>query len=244
MTPREEMVTQKENASIAQIRALAHDNHFDVIPLTDKNNKIVKLYNFQEDKVEELIRDWLISRDTTTPDLLEYFVNSKKPAFFVFSKQKVVGIVTPADLNKIPARVFFYNLVGVLEIALVNLLKEYFGNDETLFLKSLTKTIRDKILQKYEELKSGNTEIDIFQQLYLSDIVKIICGNIRLRELFKIHSRQKCEKLLNGIVDLRNQVMHPSRFLIQKLPDDLLRLNKRVQRLNSILEEVQKLNFF
>jgi len=134
---------------------------------------------------------------------------------------------------------YFYNLIGELEVELVKLLKQHYAGKETLLLESLRPSTRDQIIQKYNELKAGNAEVDLFQHLYLSDIFKLVYTNENLRESLKISSRSQGEKLFGGIDDLRNQIMHPTRFLIQKLPDDLLKLNERVQRISFVLNTIK-----
>ena len=50
-----------------------------------------------------LTDDWLISADTSVPALLDAFIHAQEPGTPMFQRQEVIGLVTPADLNKLPA---------------------------------------------------------------------------------------------------------------------------------------------
>ena len=78
-------------------------------------------------KEYSLTRPWVVSSDTTIPDLLGLFVETERPGFLVLHGQTVVGLVTPADFNKMPARIYFYNLIGKLEIELADLATGHFA---------------------------------------------------------------------------------------------------------------------
>jgi len=238
MTPKEELITCSEDVPIDKLREEATQHHFDVIPLS-QNGKIDQFYFVHRNSIMDITRDWLISLDTTIEDLIQLFVDTNKPAFFVIQKQEIVGIVTPADLNKIPSRMYFYNLVGELEVELVGILRDHFNMKEKLLLESLRESTREQIIREHNQLKAGNAEVDIFQLLYLSDIFRLINTNDDLREKLKIPTRSQGEKLFQGIDRLRNQIMHPSRFLIQKIPDDLNKLNERVQRVRYVLNRIK-----
>jgi len=136
MTPKEELITCSEDVPIDKLREEATQHHFDVIPLS-QNGKIDQFYFVHRNSIMDITRDWLISLDTTIEDLIQLFVDTNKPAFFVIQKQEIVGIVTPADLNKIPSRMYFYNLVGELEVELVGILRDHFNMKEKLLLESL-----------------------------------------------------------------------------------------------------------
>ena len=67
----------------------------------------------------------------------------------VFHRQEVVGLVTPADINKLPARVYVYNLIGELELGLANRVRRHFANGSDKLLQALSADRRQKLKDKH-----------------------------------------------------------------------------------------------
>ncbi len=136
MTPREKLVVmpweavkdKHDNEVIEESKdeAKKDDQNFDCIPLTDDQNQIVGLYISEncadsvsgdqvKRKVVSLSEKWIIAHDTSIYQLVEDFAEQKTCCYLVAKENKIAGIVTPADLQKIPARAYFYALTAQLE---------------------------------------------------------------------------------------------------------------------------------
>jgi hypothetical protein len=125
MTLRDELLCWERGAPQAPVLAQAREDGYNVVPVTEES-RIVDVLLVAEERTEPLTRDWLVSRDTGLPALLDLFVETAKPVLLVLHGQDVVGLVSPADLNKLAMRVYLYHLIGGLEMGLKDLISEHF----------------------------------------------------------------------------------------------------------------------
>jgi len=241
MTPRKELLTWERGTYLSTLRTEAKQRRFDLVPVT-KDDRIVGVLYGEAIEPEPLTDRWLVSRDTGIPDLLTLFVESERPGFLVFHRQDVVGLVTPADLNKLPARAYFYNLIGELELALAACVRHHYKGDMDGLLLTLSEERRQKIGSQKSILIQGNADIDPVQLLHLSDLVNIVAKREDLRARLGFSSRNAAKEALNGLVDLRNQTMHLVRPLLERVPEDLLRLHRRIEQAKDVLHRLEVLS--
>jgi hypothetical protein len=236
MTARRELYTADADADLHQVHAEASDRRFDVVPVT-RNGAIIGLLHGEMSDVQPLTREWLISHDTSIPDLIQLFIETGRSGFLVLRIQDIIGYVTPADLNKIPARTHVYNLVGELELELAEWIKRH-SHEANDHLSLLSSRRRAQIQEQLETLQQGDADVDVIQLLNLSDLVNIIVKRAELRAQLGYSSRNEAEAALGGVVHLRNATMHTVRPLIEQYPEDLHRLRDRLQRAERILEQL------
>ena len=217
MTPRHDLFTGEQGADLARMRAEAKRRRFDLVPIT-RDGRIVGLLRVEGGEPEPLTDRWLVSRDTPIPDLLGLFVESGLPGFLVFWRQDVIGLVTPADLNKLPARIFLYHLIGEVELALALRIRSQFADDPSQILHMLSEKRRKSLEEYLTVLAEGNVDIDPVQLLRLSDVINIAAKHETLRAELGFPSRRATEKALGGLNDLRNRTMHPVRPLLERIP--------------------------
>ena len=146
----------------------------------------------------------------------------------------MIGLVSPADLNKLPARVFIYNLIGGLELGLAHLISSQFKDGSDSLIELLSTDRQKEVHQIKKDLLSGNADVELLQQLYLSDLINIIAKQPELRKSLGFSSRKSAEDYLNGLNALRNQTMHFVRPLLQNIPEDLEKLHQRINRVEEI----------
>lgn len=85
--------------------------------------------NLVSDHIETISADLLISESAPLASLLEALVKARWK--FVLVGEAVDGIVTRADLNKPPVRLYLFGLVSLLEMHLTYWLKRVYGPDPT-----------------------------------------------------------------------------------------------------------------
>lgn len=172
MTPVKD-VERAEPGNLDAARTKAIEERYDVLPVF-KNEHIIGIFRVDTAEPEPLTDRWLISRDTPILDLINLFVETEQPAFLILHRQEVIGLVTPADLNKLPARVYVYNLIGELELKLAALVQTHFRSDQARFRQALSDERWKKIASDYVRLKRGNADVDPVQLLYLKDLINIV----------------------------------------------------------------------
>jgi hypothetical protein len=235
MTPRDQLVTFE--VKDGELPLLDETQPYDVIPVV-RDKRIIGVIEKGIPQVQTLSDRWLITRDTNIPDLLTLFVETRQKAFLVLYCHDVIGLVTPADLNKLPSRAYVYNLIGELEMGLADLIHIEYGQGVSDFLKLLSKDRRSDLDALQANMSEGNADVDPLQSLYLSDLITIVEKDVRLRARLGLSSRNAAEKIFSGINDLRKQTMHLVCPLLVKVPDDLLTLQNRMERSMAILEKL------
>jgi len=208
---------------------------YDVIPVT-KNDEIIGFMTKDKPfEIQSIEKGWFVTRDTPISDLVNLFTETKRPAFFVFYRHEIVGILTPADLNKLPARTYIYSLIGDVELMLSELIRSEASISQNDILKNIGNGRASEIQKSLSKLQTQNVDIEVIQLLYLSDLLTIVQKIPILRERLGFSSRKKAEKGLSGINELRIRTMHLVKPVLSKMPDDLNSLQRRLSRIQSIL---------
>lgn len=238
MTPRRDLLTGEQGTDLASVWAEARRRRFDLLPIT-RNGRIVEVLLVEDGEREPLTDRWLVSRDTAIPDLLQILLESGRPGFFVFQRQEVVGLFTPADLNKLPVRVYLYFLIGEVELALTLQIRSHFAAKPEEALQMLSAKRRGELEEQIAGLTEQNIGVDPVQLLRLSDVINIAAKHGPLRSRLGFSSRRAVENALGGLNDLRNRTMHPVRPLLTRIPEDLERLRRYGQQAGEILRRLE-----
>jgi hypothetical protein len=157
----------------------------------------------------------------------------------VFHRQDVVGLVTPADLNRLPVRVYLYFLIGEVELALTLQIRNHFAAAPEDALQMLSARRRAALEAQMAALVEQNIGVDPVQLLRLSDLINIAAKHEPLRSQLGFSSRGAVEKALGGLNDLRNRTMHPVRPLLARSPEDMERLQRYGQQAGEILRRLE-----
>jgi hypothetical protein len=238
MTPRIDLLTGEQGTDLAAVRAEAKQRRFDLVPIT-RDGRIVEVLLVDAGEREPLIDRWLVSRDTAIPDLLQILLESGRPGFLVFHRQDVVGLFTPADLNKLQVRVYLYFLIGEVELALTMQIRRHFATMPEQALQMLSAKRQRELEEQIAGLTEQNIGVDPAQLLRLSDVINIAAKHEPLRSQLGFTSRRSVEKALGGLNDLRNRTMHPVRPLLVRVPEDLERLQRYGQQAADILRRLE-----
>lgn len=236
MTPRAELLTWERGADLASVLDTPGKLKYDVIPVQE-NGRITGVLCAAAEPPEPLTSSWLVSRDTSISDLLDLFVQTQRPGLLVFHRQDVVGLVTPADMNKLPARFYLYGLLGDIEMALSGRVREVM-HDATEIIGYLNASRQGEVQKKFEELRQSNLDTDPVQLLTLVDLFSIIERHPVLRESLGFASKSQVEKMTSGLNDLRNQTMHTNRLVLERLPDDVVKLRERLEKAEALWQRL------
>jgi hypothetical protein len=210
---------------------------FDVVPAVD-GERIVGVFEKESPNMLPLSDRWLITRDTGIPELLDLFVETRQKAYLVYSRNEVIGLVTPADLNKLPARAYIYNLIGELETVLATIIRAHFGENISEMIGKLSEKRQNGVRQRQAELEQGNADVELVETFFLSDLITIVEKTAELQQKLGLPSRSKTEKLFSGINVIRTQTMHLVKPLLVNVPQDLETLQDRIKRIKDILNQL------
>ncbi len=217
------------------------EKNYDILPIKDGNEFIRYIErNLLVEKKEilpaskEIIPEQVVNIDEQLIKIIDLFCSSK--FFFVKNANNLMGIITYADLNKIPVRILLFIQISKLENLLLQLIKDFYLGYSWMHV--LTCSRRKKITNLYKEKRKSNIDISLDHCLSLGDMLEIIeCDNI-LSSHLGYSSKSCCKKEISGLENLRNDVMHPSNSIINTY-DGVKRLSKRLNKLQKFTECIE-----
>lgn len=183
----------------------------------------------------------LVSDATPIADLLR--VLRAKERAFVLIGPEVKGIVTLADLNKPPIRVYLFGLVSLLEMHLRFWIRNAYSDG------SWKERLKDKRLEYANKLQAErqkrNQQIDLLDCLQFCDLSDLLLGNEDLRNRLGIESKRKGEELLGEAEKLRDRLAHSQQELVegtswQELIDLIEQMEALVHRSDDAVEHEAK----
>ncbi len=234
MTGRNLLLTWDGNAPLDILWEQATQLKVDTIPI-EEHGQMVGILRRGHDTPAPLTPAWLVSRDTAIPDVVQAFAEKAQPCLFVFYRQEVIGIVTPADLNKLPARTYFYNLLAELEMTIAEIVRRQYDTEQDAILTLLDR--QDEIDTIKAQMAASDLSIDIVHSLNLSDLVNLARKDETFRQSLGFPTPKQVEKHMNGLVYLRNDIMHPVRLILDDYTG-IEKLNERIQRALEILNRL------
>ena len=157
-------------------------------------------------KVDEVISD-----ATSLGDLLA--VLHEKEHVFVRVGSEVKGIVTRADLNKPPVRVYLFGLVSLLEMHLQFWVRRAYPDES--WKQELKKDRLDAAEKLQVDRRARNEEITVLDCLQFCDKRELLLAKSDLRAKLGLDSKKQAERLLKNAEDLRNGLAHSQQDLVQ-----------------------------
>ncbi|MDI6842935.1 MAG: hypothetical protein QMC94_00835 [Anaerosomatales bacterium] len=150
-----------------------------------------------------------IGPERTVPasgSLLEAVRKASADGFvFVTSLGQPTGIITRADLNKPPVRMWLFSLVTLLEMEMLRLIRATYPGEEWRVLLKAQRI--KKVEQLFEDRQRRNEYLDLADCLQFCDKKEIICKSPGLWPLFG-ESRENARAFLRDCEQLRNEVVH------------------------------------
>jgi hypothetical protein len=191
--------------------------------------------------LEELRTEQLVSADAPVAHALAWL--SETPCLFVLDGRRITGFVVEADLNKQPARTYFYLLVASLEAGLARLLREWSSGDEARLVAVMPARVRDRALNARAEARSEDADVDLIAYLLFSDILRVIEAIPEIRSRLGAQGARHWHRRTGSLVGLRNAVMHPTRELIGR-ERSLARVIELDTTLRGLLRRVEGVGLF
>jgi CBS domain-containing protein len=143
----------------------------------------------------------LISSDVGILAFVEYA--HEHPCRLVVSGMKLDGMVTLADLQKLPVRPSIFFLITHLELLMANTLRSTFSDDG--WLKLLHPNRQKKITDEWDKLKADNMEMDPLIATQFCDKRDIM---LQMRFFPPTITQGQAERQLKRIERLRDHVAH------------------------------------
>ena len=145
----------------------------------------------------------LISDSTPIAKILE--VLSKKEYLFVIYGNEITGIITIADINKPPVRIYIFGIISLLEMHLNLWINHYYPNES--WIKNIIKRRIEEAQKIYEKRKGDNLDLSLLECIQLCDKRDLLNKNRNFRECFKF-SKKQFDKFIKRAERIRNELAH------------------------------------
>lgn len=174
----------------------------------------------------------LVAGDTPFSALVELM--SEREFVLVLNEHHIDGMVTRSDLGSAPARTHYYLRLASAEMHLARFVRTRYP-DQRLAVDELEQGRRDAHRRLVESLRESDTYLDDVAALSFADLVKIAGKDEGFRTRATHASGRGWRWLVDGIVNFRNDIMHPARD-VTALPDftvrNLVDAERRITALN------------
>ena len=164
------------------------------------------------DRFDPIHTEHLVSADAPVSQALVWLRDT--PCLFVLDGRRITGFFVEADLNKQPARTYFYLMVASLEAGLAQLLREWAGGVEARLEGAMSERMWKRVAAAREEAQVDDVDADLVTYLLFSDVLRMVGAIPEIRGKLGARGPRHWNKLTGSLVGLRNAVMHPARDLV------------------------------
>ncbi|MDQ0802164.1 hypothetical protein [Arthrobacter sp. SLBN-112] len=183
-----------------------------------------------------LIVGQLISADTRILELARKL--DEHDFVFVLSGSRISGFITVADLGSTLARSFCYLQLASVEMGLSKYLRSRFP-DQPLAIELLGESRQKAHLSLVDRLKKEDQYIDDFAACSLEDLLRIVGKDQVFRQA--LTDNRGWQNLKSGLIDFRNDVMHPSRPLVAPGVRSVSKFVEKIENLQIIAHAVDRI---
>jgi hypothetical protein len=215
----EPLLSCPSGANAIEFAKILHDRDFDVAGVQEDPQGHVIGFIFRDSLQDGIVRnhlnkmtaEHLISDATPLASLLSIF--KTKEHVFVLVGQHVGGIITRADLNKPPVRVYLFGLISLLDMHLTYWVKDAYPNDDW------KEKLSDRRLKNAEKLladrQSRKQQTDLVDCLQFCDKRDLLLAHENVRNSLRLGEKNTAEKRLVQAEKLRDLLAHSQQDLTE-----------------------------
>lgn len=233
-------------SSASEMRGILDNRGFDVAGVQESRDGPVLGFvireNLRSGTIGEYLKrfsdDDLITDQTTIPQLFAILGKTKRA--FVTLHREVRGIVTHADLNKPPIRVYLFGLISLLEMHLQFWVSEVYPNGS--WEKGMQGARLDTAIDLQARRRQVDGAISLFDCLQFADKAQLVTAQPKMIDTLALGSKSNAKKLLGKAERLRNDLAHSQLDLVHGtswavLLDQVQAIEKLIHRSDQIIEE-------
>lgn len=134
---------------------------------------------------------------------------------YVTNDDKIVAIITRADLNKPLPRTYFFGVISLVEMHLNFWITYYFPENQ--WQQYVNSKRMDGAHSIFEERKGLNDSISLLDCIQFCDKKSILRNNSEFLSIFKFSSKSKFDSFMKFIEKIRNEIAHSQNSIISGL---------------------------
>ncbi len=186
-----------------------------------------------DDHLTPLTIDYMISGDTSFTDVLSALI--EQSVYFLGGHNHVTGILTRADLNTAPARIYLFDRITYLEEHLRELIL-----DKKLDWKNspVTADELDDIEDRYADAQAANVALDELHYAQFSTLETIVTSVETCWQTCGFSTKGGADSRLHEVTDLRNDVAHANLLVENTDSNEFLSSGRTTENLYNTLETI------
>lgn len=227
-------------ADVAVARRLMEEKDFDVVGLEKSGNvygyvELAALKDGVCSESENVFQpDDLLAAGSPLREALGVLQGKKR--LFLREGSKVSQIVTLADLNKAPVRLYFFGVITLLEMQLTRLVGHYYQHDS--WRDSISAPRLEAATKFHAARKKQNQELALVECLQFCDKRDILLATQGFVEVSTFRSKDALENVLKNGEKLRDKLAHGNDAVLGSSWPDTIELVNSLELLAERLEEV------
>lgn len=219
-------------------------NRYDVLPIETRDGFTSYFHTIEWNNYTSIARS-IIKKDDIIPatthirETIKLFTQNKRRYFFLEHDHSIVGLISIANINSRPVKVYLFSMISEIEVELGKIINQHV-DEESVLQKTIydpkNEGRHDETKKRYEEDRALGVELEVTEYIFLSELIEIIL----LYGLYQPldYSKREFKREFNAINDLRHSVAHPTRSLITR-NDDIDRLDRRISYIEKALQRLR-----
>ncbi|OYR52609.1 transcriptional regulator [Halorubrum sp. Ea1] len=189
-----------------------------------------------EEHLTPLTIDYMMSGDTAFEDVLAALI--EEPVYFLGGHSRITGILTRADLNTAPVRIYLFDRITYLEEHLRELILEHAPNWKQT---PVTVDELDDIEDRYTDAQAANVELEEIHYAQFSTLNTIVSNVEACWQACGFSTTAQAGSRLHEITDLRNDVAHANLLVENTDSDGFLNSGRTTENLSTTLANINRI---
>lgn len=195
---------------------------FDTAGVIDQNQKVIGYVNtsdLKDGSIKQYCIDIKLEQVISDSTPLANLLNVLQASDFLYVNHgaKIVGIITKADLNKPPVRIYVFGMLSLFEMHLNSWIRYEYPDNSWQELTSEQRMA--KAQETYELRMQSNQDLSLLDCLQLSDKRDLLSKSKKFRERFGFN-KKGVERFIRHAERIRNEIAHSQDSIIASLPWD------------------------
>jgi len=216
----EPLLSCPQSSMAMEAKEVLETRDFDVAGIKERKDGPVVSYVMTKDLQGGETRDYsktiehdLIISDSTPLAQIFSVLSNKEFVFVVYGNQ-ITGIITKADINKPPVRIYIFGTISLLEMHINLWINHFFKNDS--WKEEIPKERMGSALKSYDLRKGNNQELTLVECLQLCDKRELLLKSKDFLNKFNL-SKKKFKSLVGRAETIRNELVHSQNSIIANI---------------------------
>jgi len=178
-----------------------------------------------QEYVQPVTTDLLVSDSTAIAEIFSVLTN--REFAFVLSGQQIAGIITKADINKPPVRIYLFGMTSLFEMHLNAWVHHFYSQER--WLEKVPEQRMEAATRIYDVKKEKNQELSMLECLQLCDKRDLLAKSDTFRAEFAV-SKKGFDSFVKGVERVRNELAHSQYSIVANIAwSDLIKVVEQTE---------------